>query len=104
MNSRCAVIKIRLTPDEALSWKHQAAAGGLTVADWVRMRVGLAKQNRQERKATDELVLQIVRLCNVLNGMARQVREEHGSAQVLHELIQLRAVFLALVDEVDDAD
>jgi len=100
MNRRSVVIKIRLTPDEALGWKSEAAIEGETVADWIRIRVGKSSLKRPLRRQNGQLIRHIARLTNTLNQLIALLRGDGGSPAI-QDLQDMRALLLELAEDVD---
>lgn len=80
---RTAWIHVLLLPEERLAWKSMAQEAGLSLADFIRQKVGkpILKRSRPAPKrrsppiADPALIRQLAWLGNNLNQIARRVNE-----------------------------
>lgn len=86
---RTAWVHVLLFQEERLAWQSKAQDAGLTLADFIRQRVGQplllrsrpAPKHRSDPPVGDpELIRQIAWLGNNLNQIARRVNERNISA------------------------
>ena len=95
-----AKVTVRLPESGAAEWRHASSAAGVTVSDWVRVRVGPVGQadallvgRRPPRKRAGlgrsiappvdpAVVMQLARIGNNLNQVARSLNAEPGPLTV----------------------
>jgi len=88
--SRLLWIKIRVSEEEKARFEAKAAAAGITLADLIRHRL-LAYRLRQSA-AERERLLQLARLGNNLNQIARWVNTYKGGIDTIDVVTRLEAL------------
>ena len=93
-------IKIRVSIKERDSWNEKANKAGLTLANYIRkladeeptsIAPATPRKNHKFTKADPELILQLTRLGNNLNQIARRVNQSnlHISLDLLELLLSI---------------
>lgn len=107
METRGTHLKIRITPEEKSALKELAKSNNMTLADYVRMRVGDTKPVGRDpkkagpvRRADPMLLANIGRVGSNLNQIARWANQYKSAADasvVITALIAIEQVLLTAV-------
>jgi hypothetical protein len=98
MLTRDKWVHVKLYADERKLWHELAAAEGVSLADFVRMRVGAAELTRQfsttrpqqpVKRVDPELIRQIARVGANINQVARWANTYKSDADAEHVLFAL---------------
>jgi hypothetical protein len=85
--SRDFLLKIRVTPEEREAIKATAADAGLTVSDYIRLR--LAHQRVRQTAAERDTARQLARIGANINQIARWANTHTSGLQALEVLMRL---------------
>ena len=97
-------IEIRCTEDDRAAWKNKADAAGLTLSELVRQSLGRVRTwTAKDRRAARERVLQLARIGNNLNQIARWANT-HKSAADAGEVIGALISIERLLSEQGQTD
>lgn len=107
METRGTFLKIRITPEEKAALKLLAKSRDMTLADYVRQRVGEAKEVGREPKKTGEfrradpmLLANIGRVGSNLNQIARWANRYKSAAEAAGVITALVAIEQVLLSKV----
>ncbi|QJT09508.1 MobC family plasmid mobilization relaxosome protein [Oceanidesulfovibrio marinus] len=92
--SRDQWIKIRVSEEEKAQFEAKAAAAGMTLADLVRHR--LASFRLRKTSTEREALLQLARIGNNLNQIARWVNTYKGGLDTIEVVSRLDAILREL--------
>lgn len=100
------IVKLRLTANEKAVWQALAAAEKMTLADFIRNKVGCVtvgrqpKKRRLARRVDPVLIASIARIGSNLNQLARWANSYKGAAsasQVITVLIEIDRQFVSFL-------
>lgn len=94
--ARTTTTSLRLSPDELVAWKAAAEAEGMTLSDWVRLRVGSATPRRRRERAgqsSPEVLAALGRVGGNVNQIARALNAgaTPPSIRLLTQLAEIAA-------------
>lgn len=98
MQTRSAWVHVKVTPSERTEWHEQAKAAGLTLADFMRERMGQVKPaglnavRQAKRRADPALLATLGRIGNNLSQVAIWCNSHCAKADALQVLVALVSI------------